>query len=201
MYDNRPTHSKRVHVRIKVIWTCRTMGVVVALWKDRTRENLDFGNLMEIKHKVKTRIEQRKFELKPSKQFLKALDYHITFEIQHSIMHIAFIHNNIEMHKIDKEVGSNFINLGQITTQSKWKKIGDLRGMFKLVNLGRTTLDLKWKKKKAWICFDWITSNHTKVILGWCVPPLWLAFNPQHLKMKEKHRKKRRNGSTLSRIS
>jgi hypothetical protein len=74
---------------------------------------------MEIKHKVKTRIEQRKFELKPSKQFLKALDYHITFEIQHSIMHIAFIHNNIEMHKIDKEVGSNFINLGQITTQSK----------------------------------------------------------------------------------
>jgi hypothetical protein len=35
-------------------------------------------------------------------------------------MHIAFIHNNIEMHKIDKEVGSNFINLGQITTQYKF---------------------------------------------------------------------------------
>jgi len=65
-------------------------------------------------------------------------------------MHIAFIHNNIKMHKIDKEVGSNFINFGQITTQSKWKKIGDLKGMFKFVNHGQTTLDLKWKINRLW---------------------------------------------------
>jgi hypothetical protein len=68
------------------------------------------------------------------------------------------MHNNIEMHKIDKEVGSNFINLGQITTQSKWKKIGDLRGMFNLINLGPTTVDLKWKK----IGFDLFWLNHIK---------------------------------------
>jgi hypothetical protein len=36
------------------------MGVVVAFRKDWTRENLDFGNSMEIKHKVKTRIETKK---------------------------------------------------------------------------------------------------------------------------------------------
>jgi hypothetical protein len=36
------------------------MGVVVALWNDQTRENLDFGNTMVIKHKVKTRIETKK---------------------------------------------------------------------------------------------------------------------------------------------
>jgi hypothetical protein len=51
---------KKVHAKIKVIWTCRTMGVVVALWNDQTRENLDFGNTMVIKHKVKTRIETKK---------------------------------------------------------------------------------------------------------------------------------------------
>jgi hypothetical protein len=120
----------------------------VALWKDWTRENLDFGNLMVLKHKVKTRIETKKIWIETFKAIFKALDYHITlkYNIPQCTLHIAFIHNNIEMHKIDKEVGSNFINLGQITTQSKWKKIGDLRGMFKLVNLGQTTLDLKWKK-------------------------------------------------------
>jgi len=68
MYDKKRTHSKRVHARIEVIWTCRTMGVMVALWKDQTRENLDFGNSMEIKCKVKTKIETKKIWIETFKE-------------------------------------------------------------------------------------------------------------------------------------